>query len=191
MTVFELPSSVILFVSAAMIVAAVIDGWKLKVPNWITFPFILSGWVYHVVTGGFSGLGGSLAGTAVGLVLLLAPYVIGGMGAGDVKLFAGVGAWMGWKFTLGAFCLSALIGGVLAVAMVAFRSLRARDWSQASTHLGRFQLVLAEVLTIRSVTDVNAVSDQAVARKPTAMLLPYGIPLAIGTIGYFFWLGLL
>ena len=77
--------------SLVLVVAAVIDGWKLKVPNWITFPLVLGGWIYSGVYFGWEGLGWSLLGTLVGLMLLLPAYAIGGMGAGDVKLLAGVG----------------------------------------------------------------------------------------------------
>ena len=59
--------------SAALVVAAVIDGWKLRVPNWITFPLIVSGWVYSAAYFGWAGLGWSLLGTAVGLALLCPP----------------------------------------------------------------------------------------------------------------------
>jgi prepilin peptidase CpaA len=188
MTSFETPFGVVLFVCIATTVAAVIDGWKLKVPNWITFPFALSGLIYHFVTHGFAGLTTSLLGCGVGLGLLLIPYVIGGMGAGDVKLFAGVGAWMGASITFGAFLVSTVVGGVLALAMVAYRGLRGRDWSVVSKNLERFQLVATELMTIRNP---NHLAELAAARKPTAMLLPYGIPLAIGTVAYFFYIGLL
>ena len=54
----------------------------------------------------------------MGLALLLPAYAVGGMGAGDVKLLAGVGAWMWGTITLYAFAVSALVGGVIAVGMV-------------------------------------------------------------------------
>ena len=84
-------------VTITLVVAAVIDGLKLKVPNWITFPMIISGWIYSAALSpyaGWEGLMYSLIGTVVGLALLLPAYAIGGMGAGDVKLLAGVGAWV-------------------------------------------------------------------------------------------------
>ena len=179
---------VVLFVSVVLVVAAVIDGWKLKVPNWLTFPFAFSAWAYHGVVGGWQDLQTSLVGTAVGLGLLLVPYAIGGMGAGDVKLFAGVGAWLGPAVTWGAFCVSVVVGGLLAVALVLYRVWRQGRWDEAWRNMARFQLVTHEVLTVR---DPRQLSELAQARKPSAVLLPYGIPLAIGTIGYVAWLGLL
>src|SRR6186713_650545 len=111
-------------VTITLIVAAVIDGLKLKVPNWITFPMILSGWVYSAVLSpyfGWEGLMYSVLGTIVGLALLLPAYAIGGMGAGDVKLLAGVGAWVWTTHTLYSYCWSAVFGGIIAVGMVMYR----------------------------------------------------------------------
>jgi len=169
------------FVTITLVVAAVIDGIKLRVPNWITFPMILSGWVYSVAFFGWEGLLWSLAGTAVGLGLLLPAYAIGGMGAGDVKLLAGVGAWMWATDTFYAFCISAIVGAVLAVAMVLYR----RAWGK---HRDQFMVIAAEIMTIR---DPNQLSAIAAERKSSMLLLPYGIPIAIGSIAYFAWAGLL
>src|SRR5262245_11919146 len=108
-------------VSVTLVVAAVIDGYKLKVPNWLTFPMIVSGWVYSALYSpyaGWEGLMYSLIGTAVGLALLMPAYAIGGMGAGDVKLLAGIGAWVWGTVTLWAFAVSAIVGGVIAIGMV-------------------------------------------------------------------------
>jgi prepilin peptidase CpaA len=166
--------------------AAVIDGRKLKVPNWITFPLVLSGWLYSGLVGwegvsGWSGLCYSLLGTAVGLGLLLPAYAIGGMGAGDVKLLAGVGAWVWGTHTFYAFCLSALFGGLIAVGMVLYR----RKWQH---HTSQFWSIFMEILVVR---DPTALSTIAAQRKPTMLLLPYGIPIALGAITYFAWTGML
>ena len=178
----------VFFVCAVMVVAATIDGWKLKVPNWLTFPFIISGWIYHLAVGGLDALPDSLLGTAVGLGLLLMPYIIGGMGAGDVKLFAGVGAWMGFQFTLWAFFVSVIIGGIMAIGLVAYHSIRQRDWGVVWQNWERLRATSSELVLIRNP---SRLAELAAGRKATALRLPYGIPLACGTIGYMFWLGLL
>lgn len=175
-------------VAITLVVAAVIDGYKLKVPNWLTFPMIVSGWLYGGFAGGWEGFALSLVGTVVGLALLLPAYAIGGMGAGDVKLLAGVGSWLGAaylmdgvKTTFYAFCVSALVGGVLALAMVLYR----RNWSK---HKHQFFKIVNEVVTIGNPTELATIAAE---RKSSMLLLPYGIPIAIGTIGYFIWAGML
>jgi len=174
-------------VAITLILAAVIDGFELKVPNWLTFPMIISGWIFSTVCSswmGYSaweGLGWSLFGTVVGLLLLLPAYAIGGMGAGDVKLLAGVGAWMHGKHTFFAFCISAVAGAIIAVGMVLIR----RAWKK---HADQFWMILGEVLTIRNPTELATIAAE---RKSSMLLLPYGIPIAIGTISYFVWTGLL
>jgi prepilin peptidase CpaA len=167
--------------SAVLVVAAVIDGWKLKVPNWITYPLVFSGWIYSTVYFGWEGLGWSLLGTIVGLLLLLPAYAIGGMGAGDVKLLAGVGAWVWATTTLYAFCVSAIVGGAIAVGMVLWK----RGWQK---HFYQFWIIVNEVLEVR---DPNALAEMAAQRKSSMLLLPYGIPIAIGSIAYFVWMGML
>jgi len=167
--------------SAILIVAAVIDGWILKVPNWLTLPLVFAGWTAGAYCGGLGGLAGSVAGTLVGLGLLLPAYAIGGMGAGDVKLMAGIGAWIGATATFYAFCVSAVVGGVIAVAMVLVR----RRWRH---HVQQFFKMVDEILVIRNPEALSAIAAQ---RKGTMLLLPYGIPIALGTIAYFFWNGML
>ncbi|MGY8768700.1 MAG: A24 family peptidase [Pirellulales bacterium] len=168
-------------VTITLILAAVIDGFELKVPNWVTFPFVISGWIYSGVAFGWEGLGWSLMGTIVGLALLLPLYSIGGMGAGDVKLLAGVGAWMHGTHTFYGFCISAVAGAICAMIMVGYHN----GWTK---HTSQARVILNEILTIK---DPNQLAAIAAERKPSMLLLPYGIPIAIGTIGYFVWMGLL
>lgn len=168
-------------VTITLVIAAVIDGLKLKVPNWITFPMIVAGWIASTMVFGWAGLGWSLVGTVVGLALLMPAYAIGGMGAGDVKLLAGVGAWVGATHTFWAFLVSALVGGVIALVMVLVR----HGWRH---HYSQFWMILSEIFFIR---DPNRLAAVAAERKSSMLLLPYGIPIAIGTIGYFACKGML
>ncbi len=168
-------------VTLFLVVGAVIDGVELRVPNWLTLPMIAAGWIYSAVWFGMDGLVWSLIGTGVGLALLLPAYAIGGMGAGDVKMLAAVGAWVyGWT-TFYAFCAATVVGAVLAVAMVLLRG-------RFKKHYDQFLVIFAEIISIRDPEKLSAIAAE---RKPSMMLLPYGIPIAIGTIGYFAWTGML
>ena len=168
-------------VTIVLIVAAWIDGKQLRVPNWLTFPMILSGWAYSGIAFGWEGLVWGLVGTLVGMALLLPAYAIGGMGAGDVKLLGGVGAWVWPSATFFAFCATAVVGGVLAIAMVLWR----RAWNK---HSNQFWLILNELMVIRDPEQLSAI---AADRKSTMLLLPYGIPIALGSIAYFLCAGML
>lgn len=176
----EVPG-ICLLVSVVLILAAIIDGWKLKVPNWITFPMIISGWLVSSYLFGWNGLFYSVVGTGVGLALLLPAYAIGGMGAGDVKLLAGVGAWVWGTVTFFAFCASAVIGGLIAIGMVLVSG-------KVRHHVFQFRVIASEIATVRNP---EILACAAAERKSTMMLLPYGIPIAIGTIAYFAWMGFL
>jgi prepilin peptidase CpaA len=88
---------------------------------------------------------------------------------------------MGPSLTLGAFAASAVIGGLMALVMVAWSGQFIKHWVQ-------FQVIGHEILTVRNP---EKLSEIAAARKPSMMLLPYGIPIAVGSIAYFAWAGIL
>jgi prepilin peptidase CpaA len=177
----HVPQSVAWMVSFVLLEAAVIDGRTLRVPNWLTYHFAIGGLVFAYWTGGIPLLGWSLAGCGVGLLSLLPLYSIGGMGAGDVKLMIGMGAWIGPWLTLGAFISTTIVGGLMGLAMMAYSG-------DLAGHLAMVQIIGREIVTIRNPAELAV---RAAARKPEMMLLPYGIPIAIGSIGYFSWSGLL
>lgn len=187
------------FVCLAMLASAVIDGWKLKVPNLLTFPLILSGWGLGLLhdcgiweSTGSGGIGASVATTALGFALLFPMYVIGGMGEGDVKMQMGFGAWIGAFFGMRAvdgvhpgagwilfyaFSVAAIIGGVIGLAMMAARG-------QWRTNLNNVRSILSDL----SGLNVSKAADRAAQRKGRMQLLPYGIPLCLGFISYLLYL---
>jgi len=184
----------LVLVSLAMIIAAVIDGWKLKVPNALTFPLIISGWVLGLLNtfqmlpeSGIGGIGGSLTATFLGFALIFPVYAIGGMGAGDVKMQMGFGAWVGAYYPFGqaqyivliAFCWGAIIGGIIALFMMAFRKQLNTNWQNTK-----------EILADLALISVSETEQKAAKRKPRMHLLPYGIPLCLGFLGYLAYLHL-
>src|SRR5213592_4142048 len=98
----SLPIPVVV-VLVACITLAFIDVCKYKIYNVFTYPLLLAGLVYHEAMGGLPDLSNSLLGTLLGFSLLLPFYALGGMGGGDVKLMAAVGAWLGLPLTFVVF----------------------------------------------------------------------------------------
>jgi prepilin peptidase CpaA len=177
----QVPREVVWLVSFVLVEAAIIDGRSLRVPNLLTYNFLAGALIFAFWKGGSALLLLSVAGAAVGLLTLLPLYAIGGMGAGDVKLMAGVGAWIGPWLTLCAFASTAIVGAVIATGMIIHSGRPFR-------HLAMMHTIGAEVLSIKNPV---VLSERAAVRKPTMMLLPYAIPIAIGSIACFAWTGLL
>lgn len=169
------------FVCVLLIWAAYIDGKQLRVPNWLTFPMIAAGFVFNGWVAGWLGLENAFVGMVVGLACLLPLYAVGGMGAGDVKLMAGIGAWLGASVTWAAFVATTIVGALMAVWMVARRKSFAH-------HYAYFLMIFTEFLHIKNPRELSQIAAE---RKPSMLLLPYGIPICIGSIGYFFYAGMI
>lgn len=190
-------------ICAGMILAAFIDGWALKVPNWVTLPLVLSGWMLGLlhdcgagIDSGTGGLGMAVLGTAIGFFLLFPMLVIRGVGEGDVKMQMGFGAWAGAYFgTTGptglhglgvvfwAFCFGAVIGGVFGLIMILLR----RQFKQ---NVATVSEILVDLQMFASGNAMQA-AKRAEARRQRWVKLPYGIPLCVGFVLYlWFALGL-
>ena len=167
MTVLLSAPLTILFVA----VCIVSDVRTRRIPNVLTGPALLAGIALNAGIGGWSGLQGSLAGMAVAMVVLIGPFALGGIGGGDVKMMAAVGALLGPILVIRSLVAGLALGGVVTVA-----------------HLAR-QMRLKEKLASTGRMAVNAVLSRSVeplrlpASGPTAVLLPYSVPLGIGTLG--------
>lgn len=92
-----------------------------KIYNIVIFPSLLVSLLFHLFSNGLLGLWFSLSGFLVGLVILLIPYFMGGIGAGDVKLLAVIGALKGVMFVLATAVYMALLGGLIGIAVLLFR----------------------------------------------------------------------
>jgi len=105
-------------------VAVVEDLRSRRIPNWLIASGIAAGLLCGGARAGWPGLGMASAGAATGFVLFLVFYLLGGMGAGDIKLLAAFGALLGPAEIFTAAVLAAAAGGLLALASL-FRSRRA------------------------------------------------------------------
>ena len=152
--------------------ATVTDLRRFRVSNALTFLLLVSGFVFHSVAGGLSGFGLAASGAAFGFFILLPPYLAGGMGAGDVKLFAGIGAWLGVVLAYHVLIAAALAGGIYALVLVIVS--------------GRFRETLGEVKRILSrqvaATPSEPVQQVVHSADRHRRLVPFAAMLAIGLL---------
>jgi prepilin peptidase CpaA len=152
-----------------LLVAAVVDVRERRIPNVNVVALLIGGLAFSLSTRPLGdALLGSLLGGALGFALFIAFWPMGLIGAGDVKLFAAVGVWLGPSATMSAALVTALVGGVLAVFSLA-RSGQLRT---------AFQRVFLAVST-RSAAVLAPVAGET--PKPAGHL-PYGVAIAAGAL---------
>jgi prepilin peptidase CpaA len=159
-------------------VGAVKDFRGLRIPNWLTYSGLIAALIVRVGLGGWPGLRGGLAGLlfAGGIFLLL--FLLGGMGGGDVKLMAAVGAWVGFAQVGILLIISAIAGGLLAVGYVLVHK-RMLESLRNVVELVRHHL-----------TEGFAPHPTLNVQREGTLRLPYGLAIAIGTfycVGNAFW----
>jgi prepilin peptidase CpaA len=167
---FDTTNSILLLILGMAIASDL--RWR-KVPNWLTGPAILAGLGLHTFMNQWTGLVFSVEGAALGLGLFLIIYAFGWMGAGDVKLYAAVGSFLGPVQTLTAAMVIALVGGLLALVVLGF------DQGWRKTGMWVWSYVQGIVLT-RSMKGMPSLHG-------TAPKVPYAVAIGLGTIGSFWW----
>jgi prepilin peptidase CpaA len=159
----------------ACIAAAVVDVRQFRVPNWLTLPLCASGLLFHAVLSGFAGLERSAGGLVAGCLLLVLFFLLGAMGAGDVKLLAGVGAWLGASNTMSVFVVAGLAAGLYSLGVYALR----HRLHEVQTVL---KIVWMQLLTLRrhvAPAEVDGVLQRADRRWH---VMPFALMIAIGVL---------
>ena len=156
----------------ATVYAAVVDCRQRRVPNRVTAAVALSGLAVASWFGGWAGAAGALAGLTVGFGVLVVPWAMGAMGAGDVKLMAAIGAWFGPSLTLLGLGASAICGGLLAAIVI----LGGRRWSIVWANL---KTIAAKCCRLETAFGEYG---SAASLAPQELLLPYAVPLTAGSL---------
>lgn len=161
---------------ALLLTAAISDYRTHRIPNWLVLSGALFGVIYNIAAPPFPHTSWywPLLGLGLGFIAFLPLYLLGVMGAGDVKLMAMVGAIIGPADTVWVLLYSMVAGGVLSIVLVLARGTATRLWRNLST---LFQQGFFDVLSgVRPNLRIDA--------RLSAGKLPYGVAIAIGTIGY-------
>lgn len=150
-------------------VATFTDLRSRRIPNWLVFPFLALGFIAPVVAHGWHALGESLEGFALGLLVYGALAIFAGMGMGDVKLVAAIGAWVGPRQLLFAMVLAAFVGGFMALGSVVLR--KYRNWQESKGRPAEMD---------------GGASIQTTVSDPFLQKIPYAPAIAVGTLLSFF-----
>jgi prepilin peptidase CpaA len=158
---------------AALVVAfagCAADLWTRRIPNVLTFGAAAGAAGFHLSADGPAGLAWAVAGWAVGLAMFLPVFALRGIGGGDVKLLAALGAWIGPGAAVWLALWAAVAGGPLAL-LVAFGSGYLR---QALSNIWSL-LMFWRVAGLQAHPSLNL-------QTPGAPRLPYALPIAAGLV---------
>jgi prepilin peptidase CpaA len=154
---------------AVLAIATFTDLRSRRIPNWLVVPFMACGLLISGVRGGWHGLEHSFGGLMLGLTVFGVVAVMGGMGMGDVKLCAAIGAWIWSQQLFLALVLTGIAGGMMALV-----------WAAAGGFLGELFTSTGQLIFGKK-RDGELNLDNPLTRK-----MPYAPAIAIGTLISFF-----
>jgi prepilin peptidase CpaA len=158
-----------------VVIVAQQDAYRRKIPNWLTGTGLLLALATNFGLTGVSGLLTGLAGAGLCFALLLGPYVVRVLGAGDVKAFMALGGLWGVSLTLNLIVWSFLVGGAMAVVVLAARG-------ELPSFARRWGKMIKLTLASRRIQYYPPGSDEAAAGG-----LPFGIAIGLAVAAQQLW----
>jgi len=156
------------FALATVLVACIYDVSASRIPNVLTFTTATLAILFHAFTPDGAGLGPAMLGVAVGLAVFFPLFALGAMGAGDVKLMAAIGGWIGVTSILYVALYASVAGGVLALIV----ALRQQYLRQALRNVR----MLATYWWVEGVKPLPALTIESAH----SLRLPYALAIAAG-----------
>ena len=158
----------IILTALVLLPASVFDLRQRRIPNALTFPAMAAGIIYWSYLNGLDGFMHGSGGMLLGIGTLILFYLMGMMGAGDVKLMGAVGSFLGPQGAFVAFLYSAIVGGLYALFVLA----RSKALKEAA---GRYGMMIRGYVG----------TGQLIYIPPEEGKLPplcYGLAISLGTI---------
>lgn len=160
---------------ALALIAGIFDFRSRRIPNWLSVTGFVAGLLINGYLAGLPGIKTSLIGLGLALLFYLPLFLLRAMGGGDVKLMAALGSMVGPDAWLIIFVLTALLGGIVAVALLLYRG-------GLSTALGNVGRILTSLGRAQAPHVAHPELDIA---HPRATTLPHAVVIAIGTAAWF------
>lgn len=157
-----------------LVLATVTDLRSRRIPNWLVLPFLVAGIFVSSWLNGWRGLAHSLEGIALGGAIFGVLAVMGGMGMGDVKLCAAIGAWIGPGQLILALVLTGITGGIMALC-----------WAAAGGFLGELFRGAGNLVFDFRKRGLKPDPELNLS-NPLTRKMPYAPAIAIGTLVSFF-----
>ncbi len=167
-----MPAVVKILLVTVVLIAAVYDLRFRRIPNWLSVSGVVAGFVVNTALAGRHGLAVAALGLGCAFLVYVPLYVVRAMAAGDVKLMAAVGAMAGAGNWLAIFLITAILGGLVSLVVIASHKRFHRTLSNLS-------VIGAELLHFRMPFASEKRLD---VRNPEALRLPHGAVIAAGCI---------
>ncbi len=166
-------------IGVCAICGSISDIRQFKVYNALTFPCFIAGILFHAVAQGWGGLGYSLGGSALGLAVLILPYILGGIGAGDVKFVMAIGTWLGPTLLLPSILIGSIATGIYSFILIAQQGGFRETWLNIQL---MFLRLAAIAKSLQFEDDFESV--QKVCRKPDRgkRLIPFSALFSLGIV---------
>ena len=166
--------------------AALIDARSRRIPNLLTLPVvaavIIGGFLFFAVQGNWQGgwqwLQFSGKGWLVGIGIFLVPFILGGMGGGDVKLLGAIGALKGAGFVIETALFGALWGGVLALLAILYK--------KRPDMLRRFGFGLKLFAVTGGQAGKEFMLPAENVNEKEKLYVPYGVAIFLGVLTVYF-----
>lgn len=157
-----------------LLAICIIDTRHSRIPNFATVPLALFGLAYNTWQGGLPALGMAFLGLFLGLGLLIIPHLMGGMGAGDVKAMAAIGALVGPEAIFQVFIYTALFGGLISLLHLLANGTLFKRLTSCGTAIFAFAAT-------KDKGSFNVLSTETKTR------LPYAAAIAFGFYAFSYW----
>jgi prepilin peptidase CpaA len=158
-----------LHITLALLTGLIAIIWDLKyhkIPNWLTLPALLLGVVINIALNPGEWYF-PFAGLLAGFILLFIPFALGGIGGGDLKLLAALGAILGVRAVLWIFLIGGVAGGLFSAVAIIFK-MGLREGSIR---------IFSIFSSIGNVKNQNKTAD-----SPSKQYIPYGLAIVFGLV---------